>query len=177
MLLTAGFLGFLICSAATDLLQRRLPNRLTAAGCFIGFAIHLYSSGWSGAAFSAAGAVAAFAVTLPLWLLKAVGAGDVKWFAAAGAWLGAPGSVGLAIGSILVSAGIAVAYSIVSPTFRRGCRDRLWLVVAGLRTDSMSMMLPPSEQRGRFPFMAAVLPTACAFIAHQGGVAGAGGWT
>lgn len=75
-------------SALVDLYTRRVPNELTigvaAAGIAMG-ALHLTGVGLAGAlAGFALGAV----LMLPGHVIGATGAGDVKLFAALGAWLG-----------------------------------------------------------------------------------------
>ncbi|MDX2181298.1 MAG: A24 family peptidase [Bryobacteraceae bacterium] len=77
-----------LAAAATwfDLRERRIPNWLCAAGFALGVALH-WRDGLLGAAL-------AMAIYAPLYLLRGVGAGDVKLMAAVGAiagpwnWLG-----------------------------------------------------------------------------------------
>lgn len=61
---------------------RRIPNWLALAGFVIGFVLN-FSLG------ALAGAVLAFAIYLPLYLLRAVGGGDLKLMTAIGAITGA----------------------------------------------------------------------------------------
>lgn len=88
-LVTDGVLAIVVLFAAlSDLTTRRIPNWLTVSGVVSGFAIHAWSSGWNGVWTSAAGMGLALAVYVPLFAIRALGAGDVKLMAAVGAIAG-----------------------------------------------------------------------------------------
>jgi prepilin peptidase CpaA len=82
-----------IAACATDLAWRRIPNLLTFGSAGAGMAWHLWSGGIGGAGLALAGWTAGLALLLPLYLLRSIGAGDVKLLAAFGAWLGPMGAV------------------------------------------------------------------------------------
>ena len=75
-------------AALTDVKRRRIPNWLTGTGILIAFAVHLALAGLPGIRFAAQGMLIAFALYLVLYLLRALGAGDVKLMAAVGAFSG-----------------------------------------------------------------------------------------
>jgi prepilin peptidase CpaA len=77
--LTAGFI---------DWRTRRIPNWLTVSGAVLGFAMHIWVSGWVGAVMAFVGMSVALVALLPMVLLRAMGAGDWKLMAALGAILG-----------------------------------------------------------------------------------------
>lgn len=74
-------------AAAFDVRERRIPNWLTVGGLAAGLVLGGVG-GWAGLGSSAAGAAVAFALALPLFLLGALGGGDVKLLAAVGALVG-----------------------------------------------------------------------------------------
>ncbi|MFY9611133.1 MAG: A24 family peptidase [Blastocatellia bacterium] len=80
---------FLLLSATTaayfDLRWRRIPNWLVAATTALALVWHTWSTGWDGLWLSGGGLLAGMALLLPLFLLKGMGAGDVKFFGAIGA--------------------------------------------------------------------------------------------
>jgi len=78
--------GVLAC--ITDLAWRRIPNLLTFGSAAAGFAWHLSAGGLSGFGVALTGWAAGVAILLPLYLLRSLGAGDVKLLGAFGAWLG-----------------------------------------------------------------------------------------
>ncbi|MGI8917336.1 MAG: A24 family peptidase [Pyrinomonadaceae bacterium] len=71
-----------------DVRYRRIPNLLVLAAFVAGLAIHISFAGFEGAASSLAGAAVAFLPMFLIHIVGAMGAGDVKLFAAVGAVLG-----------------------------------------------------------------------------------------
>lgn len=112
-----ALVGFAAVAAYTDLSKAIIPNKLNLTILAVGVLMNLTRGGWLGATgkrvwwlctessanvwlgladgflFSLAGFVLAFAVLTGLWMLTQTGAGDVKLFAALGAWVGAYGFV------------------------------------------------------------------------------------
>jgi len=84
--------GLLICLSVVaglwDLRTRRIPNWLTLSGIAAGLAINSFLSGFIGLWHSGSGMLLAFGVYFALYLLRAMGAGDVKLMAAVGAVVG-----------------------------------------------------------------------------------------
>jgi len=75
-------------ACATDLAWRRIPNVLTFGAAAAGIAWQAWAGGTAGAAWGVLGWTVGLALLLPLYLLRSLGAGDVKLLAAFGAWLG-----------------------------------------------------------------------------------------
>lgn len=68
-----------------DLRWRRIPNWLVATTVLLSLAWHTWLQGWTGLWLSGGGLLAGLGLLLPLYLLRGMGAGDVKLFAAIGA--------------------------------------------------------------------------------------------
>lgn len=86
----AAYTALLGCACVSDVRNRRIPNWLAA---LLGAAGMIYSvlvagSPIRGFALSVAGLLLGLTLWLPLYAIRWLGAGDVKLFAAAGAWLG-----------------------------------------------------------------------------------------
>jgi prepilin peptidase CpaA len=82
-------LAVLVCAAAmTDLRWRRIPNWLTVSAFAVGVAAQVVLRGSDGGKTAALGFAAAVGLTFPLFALRALGGGDVKLMAAAGAMTG-----------------------------------------------------------------------------------------
>ncbi len=79
-------------AAICDLRTRKIPNVLVGPAALVGLAAQLVLLGFSGLRNGALGFGLGLLLYLPLWLVHARGAGDVKLLAAAGAYLG-PGNV------------------------------------------------------------------------------------
>ncbi|MFC4102299.1 prepilin peptidase [Paenibacillus xanthanilyticus] len=150
----------LACAFATDLRAMRIPNLLTVTAFAAGMTCQLLTAGWQGGQIALMGALAGFLPFFLLYLFKGIGAGDVKLFAALGAWLGAAAVLNVAMYAILYAGALGVLYMLGSRPF---CRRML---------SSMAVLLSPGAagkrlvlhgwETGakRFPFMIAVLPAA-----------------
>ena len=76
-------------AAVYDIRYRRIPNWLTLSGTLAGIGLNSFlRHGWSGVAFSLLGLALGFSVYFLLYLLRAMGAGDVKLMGAVGSLLG-----------------------------------------------------------------------------------------
>lgn len=87
-ILTALALAVAAVAACTDLRARRIPNLLTLPAAVGGLALNAAFRGPEGLWASAAGWGLGCALLLPLFLLRGLGAGDVKLVAALGALRG-----------------------------------------------------------------------------------------
>lgn len=93
----AVLLALVLCAAVYDARYRRIPNWLTVSGVLIGLGLNAYLYGapsaairwsWQGLMFSLVGLLLGFGVYLALYMLRAMGAGDVKLMAAVGSMVG-----------------------------------------------------------------------------------------
>ena len=86
------FLGIVMAAAAyTDLTRQKIPNILTFPTLLAGLGYHGLVHGMPGVYFSLAGAGTGLGLLIVFYMANAMGAGDVKLMAAAGAILGAKG--------------------------------------------------------------------------------------
>src|SRR5437868_4134200 len=69
---------------------RRIPNAFVLATLISGLAINTITVGWTGLLMSLGGCALAFVLMFVLHIFGAMGAGDVKLFAAIGSVIGAP---------------------------------------------------------------------------------------
>jgi prepilin peptidase CpaA len=77
-----------VTAAVYDLRYRRIPNWLVLAGLVLGFGLNTFLFEMSGFTASAKGMGLALLIYFPLYLLRAMGAGDAKLMAAVGAIVG-----------------------------------------------------------------------------------------
>lgn len=159
MLLTGGLLT---AAFITDITKRKIPNMLCAAGFLAGIGFHAFISGGTGIGYALLGALLGFAPLLILYMIRAVGAGDVKLFAAIGALSGGE--------FVLQSLMYALIYAAVI-----GCLILFWRGEWKSRGGPIYTMLMgiliwkrlkpldtyrKSAHHIRFPFMWAVMPAA-----------------
>lgn len=105
----AGAILLSLIAGYTDLRSRRIPNWLTVPGFVVGVSASTILGGWAGLKNSLLGTGLAFALLLPFWLLRSLGAGDLKFAAALGAYTGPGRLVDILIGSIFVAGIMALA--------------------------------------------------------------------
>lgn len=98
-------------ACVTDLYRRRVPNILTFGGAAAAIVYHLLASGVSGLLDATGGWLVGVAVFLPLFLLRGMGAGDVKLLAALGAWVGPRDIVWVAAYTAIAGGIMAIAVS------------------------------------------------------------------
>jgi prepilin peptidase CpaA len=87
----APFLLCLCTAAVTDILWRRIPNWLTFSMMAAGLIRAAWLYGIAGLAHSATGLFVGGCMGFALFIISALGGGDVKLLAAIGAWLGPKG--------------------------------------------------------------------------------------
>ncbi len=116
-------MAVLLVAAVFDFRYRRIPNWLTVAGVLLGLAMNtIIGRPDGGLVFSLVGLLVAFAVYLVLYALRAMGAGDVKLMAAAGALLGWQRWFGL----FLVTAIIGGLMAIILVAARGRVKKTFW---------------------------------------------------
>jgi prepilin peptidase CpaA len=171
-LLAAGVLVALLAVACViDVRERRIPNALVAvvlvAGVLVTTALDPV---WHGLWRAVAGAGLGLAIWLPGWLLRMMGAGDVKLFAAAGAWLGPMGAVNAAIMTAAFGGVLALAWLLM----RRG-RERtgstLWAAAVAPRT-LVAARSDPAAARDLVPYSLAITAGVLVQLAFPGLVVG-----
>jgi len=132
-------------AATTDIRTRRVPNVVTFGAAGAAFVFFGVLHGTAGLAMSGAGWAAGIGLFLPLFLLRGLGAGDVKLLGAVGAWLGPMGAVWSGFLSILAGGVLALVVALRHRYLRRAFSNlwnlvQTWMVtgprpVPGLTTD------------------------------------------
>lgn len=143
-----AFTLLLASACAFDLRFRRIPNRLVVVLVVAGV-IHAFAtvSPVSAVVHVLGGSAVGLALWLPFWLLRVLGAGDVKLAAAAGIWLGAAGVVeasliGAVVGGVLAIWALSRHGGIVAGTARFGA----WMMAARA-VGALGPELTPKERR------------------------------
>lgn len=95
-------------AAVIDVRTRRIPNLLTFGGAAAGIVYHLWLQGAAGLAQGAGGWALGIALFLPMFLMRGMGAGDVKLLGAVGAWLGPEGVLWGCLYSVLAGGVMAL---------------------------------------------------------------------
>jgi prepilin peptidase CpaA len=131
-----------VCASVWDFRTRRIPNVLTLGSAALAVAFHAAGTGpvreaLASAAWSVAGWVVGLLLFLPLFLLRGLGAGDVKLLAAFGAWLGPAAACWVAIYGAIAGGAMAVPWLVARRALGRTLGN-IWALIgfwrlAGLR--------------------------------------------
>ncbi|HYM80484.1 MAG TPA: A24 family peptidase [Candidatus Limnocylindria bacterium] len=146
-----------VLATRSDVKTRKIPNALTFPALLAGLATHLALGGGSGLLAAVLGMAVAGGLLLPGWLLKWMGAGDVKLMAAIGAWLAFPQAL-VAVLASLVAGGVialvvAVRHGRLAQALHGAAGIGMWSL-SGARGAAAGL---PVTTGVRFPFAVAVL--------------------
>ena len=141
------FSVLLVIACVTDVRWRRIPNVLVLTLALTGLAFSVWIDPWLPGVGRAAGGLAlGFGIWIDFFVIGAIGAGDVKLFAAAGTWLG-PAATWRAA---LVAAAIGGVLAVVMLLRERRTRDGFEKVMVSLSSRSLSVLTPdPTTPRKR----------------------------
>lgn len=138
------FTSILVVAAIGDFRTRRIPNRLVAVLAVLGLGFSLAQEpGASGLVRGGGGLIAGLACWLPFYALGWLGAGDVKLFGAAGAWLGPLQAAEGALIGALFGAVLSLIWMIKS----RGVRDTA--ATLGMAASSPGLLAPSTQEKPR----------------------------
>jgi len=174
--ITLPLVATLICASAwavrEDLLVHRIPNRLTGSLLCAGLTLQLAFGGWSALADAALGALVGLAMLMPLYLVRAMGAGDVKLLAALGSLLGPHWTLIAGIYTLMAGAVLALGYVAVgvvrAAALPAGAPWPLRILSARERAQQM--------RRERFPYAIAIVAGALAAVIERGDLQAAVGY-
>jgi prepilin peptidase CpaA len=146
-------LAVLVLAVRQDLLQRRISNVLTIGTLAAGIGIHWLAHGVDGALHALAGASVGLLCLLPLYLLKGMGAGDVKLLMGAGAFLGPANALVAALITLVLGAVLALLV-----VLRRFAASPGSLAMSGNGSAGDSRLQTPvaAATAEKFPYAAAI---------------------
>jgi prepilin peptidase CpaA len=169
----AALAALLAVAVVIDCRSLRIPNWLTLGGALLALALNTLplSASRTGAASAFAGLAAGFAILLPAYAVKVMGAGDVKLMAMAGAFLGWPDTL-LALLFTLVAGGIAaLGFAFARRSARRLFTNVRQIVHAGmfavLAGARPSPGLAAGASAGRLPYSISICAGTLACLAAQ----------
>lgn len=152
-----GFALVLVAAAVavyTDLKRGRIPNMLVLAMLVCGLAVQAIH-GWVQVAIALAIFAAVLIAGVPLFSMRIMGGGDVKFMAAAAATLGWPDAVTFLLYTLVAGGVLGVAYSIA--------RGRLRSTLAGVGALAFPMLY--GARPATSPLRSATMPYALAILA------------
>jgi prepilin peptidase CpaA len=173
-LFMAGALAVAGIGACTDVVFRRIPNKLTYTGMLAAIVGRSVLQGWHGLVSALAGGLVAGGAFLVFFLLHAMGAGDVKLITAVGCLAGSAHVVGIVLASALAGGIFAIVVSLWQGRLRAVLANVIELIrfhmVAGAQVHPSLNLSNP--QAARLPYgvaiAAGVLYSALAFYGRGG---------
>jgi Flp pilus assembly protein protease CpaA len=112
MLITALAVVLALACAASDIRERRIPNNFTYPAAICGVILHVVLYSWQGLVSALAGGLLFGGVFFLFYLVRTMGAGDVKLAAALGFIVGLPAAVPVMLATA-ISGGILAAVVVV----------------------------------------------------------------
>jgi prepilin peptidase CpaA len=150
----AIFLASIACW--TDLRTRRIPNILTFGAAAAGLVFHALFSG-SGPLTALAGWFTGVLIFSPLFLLRGMGAGDLKLLGALGAWLGPLMALRIGLWSALAGGVLAIIVAFAHGYARQALRN-VWLLLTHWRISGIRPVDSLTLDKGTGPRLAYAVP-------------------
>jgi prepilin peptidase CpaA len=173
---SAVLLALLVAAAASDLRSYRIPNRLTGAGLLAGVVLAAWhaQSPLQGALYALAGAAVGLCALLPLYMLRMLGAGDVKLMAMTGAFLGTYDTLYALVFVLATGGAVALAFAVAHRVSGRLLAN-VRLIVTALAVSAVAGTRPVAlagmRSAGRIPYALSIcLGTAGFLVARQAGL-------
>lgn len=139
-----------------DVRYRRIPNAFVLATLISGLILNFIIGGLQGGLYSAGGCVLAFILMFMLHVFGAMGAGDVKLFAAVGSVLGAQLVLPTFVVVVLTGGVLALVSVLRSGVFATTMHRVLQILVGLLPGWQMPKFSVPADRRLTIPYGVAI---------------------
>ncbi|HWP12417.1 MAG TPA: A24 family peptidase [Ramlibacter sp.] len=171
-------IALVVVAGVIDYRSFRIPNWLTVGGVLVGLVSGALDAlrpldGFLGAL---AGMAVGFAVMLPFYALRVMGAGDVKLMAAVGAFLGFPGIVYAVLFTFITGGVAALAFAVfhrVTGRMAHNVSAIAWSVaLAAITGTSPAASIKQAGSIGKLPYAISIgIGTVAYLVAKQLGYA------
>jgi prepilin peptidase CpaA len=155
-----------LAGAVTDIQSARIPNRLTYSALLAALSLRVALLGLPGLKSGAVGMVVAGGLFLLLFVLGAMGGGDMKLMAAVGAWVGSAQVTTLILAAALAGGVLAIGRMILNKAVGQTLRNMVRLIfyrfTSGLQPHPELNLQSSSSQRVPFGVAIAVGALSCA---------------
>ncbi|WP_041702941.1 A24 family peptidase [Pseudogulbenkiania sp. NH8B] len=160
--------GFLLAAVITDTAARKIPNKLVLGGLAVAFLCQGLFFGGGGLLDAAQGMGLGFVLFLPLYLLRAMGAGDVKLMAMVGAFTGMQDIVGIVLFTFVAGGALSLVCALKLKSLHQLIDNVKYLTLAGMSKVAAGKMPVndfPVNSIGTLPYAWAItLGTASYFV-------------
>ena len=187
--MTPGLMGLLallplvlllLVIAQQDIRSHRISNKLVLIGVVLGVVLNgLLPEGWgfNSAIPGGLGWLGAFkglgvglAVLLPMYWLRAMGAGDVKLMAMVGAFLGAGDVLGVTLATFIVGGVMAILLALWSKKFAAFMQNIKFMLLGGIvnmSTGRLPVMEEAAVSVGKMPYAVAIMVGTLGYLVWQ----------
>jgi len=156
IVITALLIPLAIIITYYDVRYRRIPNAFVLATLASGLIINTIYGGLSGTLMSLGGCAIAFILMFMLHIFGAMGAGDVKLFAAVGSLTGANMVLPTFLVVILTGGALALLLTLRSGAVRTTMQRVLQILVGLLPGWEMPRFAVPADRRHTIPYGVAI---------------------
>lgn len=181
LLVLSAMALLLLAAVREDMRNHRIPNLLVLWGAGLGILLNVlmpegsgfaaaYLPGGVGFLNATGGMAVGLAVLLPMYLLRAMGAGDVKLMAMVGAFLGPLDVLGAALATFLAGGVLSIGYAWKIGVLRRTLQNvRVVLCSGAMRIagGSVPTLEDAPETAGRFPYAVAIAAGTLGYLAWK----------
>lgn len=115
-------------AAAVDAYRRKIPNAVSLGGAILGLLLWAQHGGIGGTAAGLSGWLVGAALFFPFYLLKGIGAGDIKLMGMVGVFLGASNAVWAGITVAVVGGVIAASVALSQRRLTAALRDSVGIL-------------------------------------------------
>lgn len=163
-------IALIVAAAWRDLRDRRIPNRLVFPGMLLALLLHVLLPSGGGLLFALQGLGLGLLLMLPLYVLRAAGAGDVKLVAMVGGFLGVRDLLGALFCIFIIGGLLAVAVAWKNGVWRRTL-DNILSLFLGVAIKLGTRQLPSLDAlpapAAKLPYGVAIALGTIAYVAWQ----------
>lgn len=163
-----------------DLRTRRIPNALVFGGALLGLLLNaFYPAGASllvgepfggiGALWALAGLALGLGLLLPMYMLRALGAGDVKMMAMVGAFAGPRPVAACVLLTLLAGGLLAIGWALATGKLRATLHNTWHMALHSMLRGMQGDVAPieaPAAPSGRLPYAVAIAAGTLGYLAH-----------
>lgn len=177
----------LLAAARVDVRYHRIPNAVVFWGAGLGILLNVFMPEGFGFAsqlpgglgfLSAIGGLAiGLAALLPMYLLRVMGAGDVKLMAMVGAFLGPEDVLGAILATFVAGGLLSLAYAWKIGVLRRTLQNIRFILYSGavkIAGGSVPTLEDAPETAGKFPYAVAITVGTLGYLVWKS--TGKAGW-
>lgn len=170
----------LVLAMIADLHNRRIPNTLVLVGIVVGLGLNGLLPNCSsfnnevlcglGHLASIQGLLLGFAILMPIYLLRAMGAGDVKLMAMVGAFLGPADVIGAVIATFLAGGVMAVVVAVLGKQLMALLQNIKLMLFGGLikmQAGELPVMNDLPVSVAKLPYAVAITVGTLAYLLWQ----------